>query len=300
MKVKCKYCDSLIDDTYTNCPNCGAALDTVQRFANKQPQTIEELQKWYTAMKLPAEEVTRFFIGKDIKEPRAFGIYNDADGDFVVYKNKSDGSRAVRYQGTDEAYAVNEIYQRLKEEIVNQKDHNAERRLQQARQIETDYQNNTVKNRKRRRFSGRVLWVLWILVLFMLNAVSYFMNLMNAVKSELESPVSPLLSSGYYSYEGSDYYLQGFDWYYYDASNDEWEHTVVDQLPEALANDYDGYYRIYDHEGLPFEYTSWYQDWDNYSSYDSYDNDSYDWDDDYGWDSNDSWDSYDTDWDSDW
>ena len=67
--------------------------------------------------------MTRFFIGKDTRAPRAFGIY-EANGEFIVYKNKSDGSRAIRYKGTDEAYAVNELYMRLKEEILNQKNIN--------------------------------------------------------------------------------------------------------------------------------------------------------------------------------
>lgn len=138
MKVQCKYCDSFIDDINTNCPNCGAPLETAARFASRQPRTIEELQKWYAAMKLPPENVTRFFIGKDITEPKAFGIYKGADGDFVVYKNKADGSRAVRYRGSDEAYAVNEIYQRLKEEIVNQKSHNADRKMQRLQNVEKD------------------------------------------------------------------------------------------------------------------------------------------------------------------
>ena len=75
---------------------------------------------WYNATDLNkdiicTEDVTRFFIGKDIKEPRAFGIYENSNGEFVVYKNKEDGSRAIRYTGTDEAYAVNELYYRLED-----------------------------------------------------------------------------------------------------------------------------------------------------------------------------------------
>ena len=46
-----------------------------------------------------------------------FGIYRDEDGEFVVYKNKSDGSRAVRYKGLDEAFAVNELYEKLRSEV---------------------------------------------------------------------------------------------------------------------------------------------------------------------------------------
>ena len=58
----------------------------------------------------------RFFIGINYKKPKAFGIYQDGD-QFIVYKNKANGERAIRYQGTDETYAVNELYLKLKSEI---------------------------------------------------------------------------------------------------------------------------------------------------------------------------------------
>lgn len=120
MKVKCSYCDSMIDDTLESCPNCGAPNEYMARAAKTTPGTIAELQKWYSDRNLPPYETTRFFIGEDYKGKRAFGIYEE-NGIFTVYKNKDDGSRAVRYSGTDEAYAVNEIYLKLKSEILNQK-----------------------------------------------------------------------------------------------------------------------------------------------------------------------------------
>ena len=74
-------------------------------------------------MNLPLEEM-RTFIGEDYKGAKAFGIYKDeTDGTFVVYKNKEDGTRAVRYKGSDEAYAVNELYQKMKERVAVQKAH---------------------------------------------------------------------------------------------------------------------------------------------------------------------------------
>lgn len=88
---------------------------------NQEPKTIRELQQWYTDNNLPPESVTRFFIGKNIQEPRAFGIYESKPGYFIVYKNKASGERKVRYEGTDEAYAVQELLNRLKEEILHQK-----------------------------------------------------------------------------------------------------------------------------------------------------------------------------------
>ena len=120
MKIKCEYCGAMIEDTLDKCPNCGAANTNVKRTVERTPKTIEELKSWYEARKLPPYETTRFFIGIDYMKPKAFGIYQDGN-EFVVYKNKADGSRAVRYRGTDEAYAVNELYLKLKSEILNQK-----------------------------------------------------------------------------------------------------------------------------------------------------------------------------------
>ena len=132
MQIKCDYCGSMFDEKLERCPNCGASNDDVMRSVSDQPKTIEGLKNWYSARRLPPYETTRFFIGMDYKQPRAFGIYKDENsGKIVVYKNKDDGSRAIRYEGTDEAYAVNELYMRLKSEILEQK----ERNIQLSKQI---------------------------------------------------------------------------------------------------------------------------------------------------------------------
>lgn len=121
MKIKCEYCGSMFDDTLEKCPSCGGTNNNIRRSTNDQPTTIEGLKEWYKEKGLPDEEVTRFFIGRDFRGSKAFGIYKDAKGNFIVYKNKADGTRAVRYEGTDEAYAVNELLTRLKQEILEQK-----------------------------------------------------------------------------------------------------------------------------------------------------------------------------------
>ncbi len=126
MKVKCEFCGAMIDDTLEKCPNCGANNQNIRRTTDHTPKTIEELQQWYKDRSLPPYEVTRFFIGIDYKEPKAFGIYQDGTK-FIVYKNKADGSRAIRYEGTDEAYAVNELFLKLKAEILDQKAKNTSR-----------------------------------------------------------------------------------------------------------------------------------------------------------------------------
>lgn len=127
MKIKCRYCNNFMNDTDDVCPSCGAHNDDVVRTTKSQPKTIEELQQWYADRGLPPYEVTRFFIGMNYQKPRAFGIYKDSSGKCVVYKNKDSGQRAIRYEGTDEAYAVNEIFQRLKQEIIEQKMNNVKK-----------------------------------------------------------------------------------------------------------------------------------------------------------------------------
>ena len=123
MQIKCEYCGSLIDDSLEKCPCCGATNNNMHRATDGTPKTIEELKQWYEARHLPPYETTRFFIGIDYKEPKAFGIYEE-NGEYIVYKNKADGTRAIRYRGTDEDYAVNELFLKLKSEILKQKENN--------------------------------------------------------------------------------------------------------------------------------------------------------------------------------
>lgn len=123
MNVKCEYCGNMIADTLAKCPICGGVNKNVRRSTSDQPLTIEEFKEWYKSKGLPPYEVTRFFIGVDYKEPRAFGIYKDPVTEKVtVYMNASNGERKVRYEGSDEAYGVNELFQRLKQEIIEQKE----------------------------------------------------------------------------------------------------------------------------------------------------------------------------------
>ena len=261
MQVKCNYCGALIDDASETCPKCGAPLSGEHRTAKEQPKTIEELKEWYVAHHLPPEEITRFFIGKNITEPKAFGIYRDGNGDFVVYKNKSTGERAVRYKGSDERYAVNELYQRLKAEIADQKSNRPSNSTQQP-------------PAKKKKKKGCLIAIIVFVALSILAAI--FDN--NA-------------PNGYYNYKGTQYYHQNSSWYYYDKEKDDWfPSTEAIDIDDKNAKDY----QINNHVGKDFESTSWYDSG-------SHSDNSSDWDSDSDWDSgSDSWDSGSTDWDSDW
>ncbi len=113
----CPYCGALVRSDEPKCPGCGAANE--QYVADTpaldlRPKTISELKEYCAVHELPLKQL-RFFIGEDYREPRAYGIYRDV-GEFVVYKNKANGSRSLRYQGPDEAHAVRLLYDKLLEQ----------------------------------------------------------------------------------------------------------------------------------------------------------------------------------------
>ena len=275
MKIKCDYCGQMIDEGLDRCPNCGASISAVNRMASSEPKTIEELKQWYVAHKLPPEETTRFFIGKDIKEPKAFGIYKNSKGDFVVYKNKASGERAVRYEGSDEGYAVNELYQRLRAEIADQKEHSRGRSRSSS-----GYSRNLNRSSRTSSDVSIFLVIFTVVLIIIISSVVAIFD---------KSP-----NEGYYRYKGNDYYYQDNDWYIYDLATDSWD-SVWDEseLNSTINSDTYRDYRIYDHDGSQFEDSSWYDA--------GSDDDDSDWDSDSSWDSDwDDWDSGGTDWDSDW
>lgn len=268
MKIKCSYCGSLISDTDEVCPNCGAPNEGVTRAAEGVPKTIEELKRFCASHNMPLEKM-RFFIGVDYKEPKAFGIYKDENGDFVVYKNKADGTRAIRYQGKDEVYAVNEIYQKLKSEVLLRKEKNSGSK-------------NIISSPKPRRKKPDFSWLIVLLVVGLIVGGAVF-----AVLND-HSP-----SSGYYTYDDSYYYYDNSSWYYYDPYGG-WSHAY--DVDSELSNNSSSYY---DGKNYSSDYgASDFSDSQYYNSSDSWDND---WDSN-DWDSNsyDSWDAGDSNWDSDW
>ena len=113
---KCPYCGREVGSDRAACPNCGAANEKYvapTRALDLRPGTIAELKEYCALHKLPLRDL-RFFPGEDYRRPKAYGMYRDGS-DYVVYKNKADGSRSIRYRGPDEAFAVRELYEKLME-----------------------------------------------------------------------------------------------------------------------------------------------------------------------------------------
>lgn len=271
MKIRCEYCNNYIDESEEKCPTCGAPNKDFKRVANQVPTTIVELEEWYKAHNLPPYEVTRFFIGIDYKEPRAFGIYkDDKTGKFIVYKNKDTGERKVRYEGKDEKYAVNELYTKLKEEILNQKEINSSR-------------HTSSKSISSKIVSGSIIAILMAFIM-PIALLALIFGIANNTPSR-----------GYYNINGQEYYYVKGDWYLY--NNNDWIPTSKPDYEGNAKDYYDGYSYSSSDSYTDITTSDVYSDsWE--SSNDSSSSD--DWDSDSSWDSSDSWDSGGTDWGSDW
>lgn len=241
MKVRCDYCESFFDENLAKCPSCGASNDHIKRTSSDIPKTIDELKAWYVAHHLPDENVTRFFIGKDYKGAKAFGIYRDGE-EVIVYKNKADGSRAVRYQGKDEAYAVNELYMKLKEVIAEQKSNNSGR--------------SKGSNKKKNKIEAlKENFYIVIIVVLIIGAA------INAVNSP---------SNGYYKYNGDTYYYHS-NWYRY-SDYSGWDMVdAPDELDENYKEYYKSSYYSSDIDATNIENTDWAASWDDDSDWDSSD-----------------------------
>ncbi|MBR6102240.1 MAG: hypothetical protein IKP95_07420 [Ruminococcus sp.] len=256
-----------------------------------KPRTIAELLDLCDRKQLPLRTM-RFFIGEDYPEAKAFGIYQDADGDFVVYKNKADGSRAVRYKGPDEERAVGEIYQKLRSEIAQRKDTVNEPVLPINRAAPVKLHTGTASAApvSRKRIIEGVLLIAMVAVLIVILVKKHNSN-------------TP--KRGYYRSNDSYYYYDNDDWYYYsglawDIIDDD-EVGFDDYSDRYVSEYYDDGYNIGDfaqsdyYDGYYERSADAYDDDDDDDWFDDDDDDDWDWDFDF-----DDWDYGDTDWDTDW
>ncbi len=283
MKIPCDYCGQMISDTEQNCPYCGGANRNVKRGADNIPSTIQELKDYCEAHHLPLQAM-RVFIGENYREAKAYGIYQDeATGYFIVYKNKADGSRAIRYEGNDEAYAVNELYLKINARVAEQKSH---QRPQAAKTNAAPAETPDCIN----------------ILNFFICAVLPFILVFYLSISNLsyKNNVGGDPNTGYYLYEDSNYYYYHSDWYIWEDTS--WTRVQDSQVDSELNDHYQNYYlssyynSSYEAENFTdsgyyspsSQDSDWNNDWNN------------DWDSDYDWDDSYDWDTSLDDWDSDW
>lgn len=264
---KCKFCGAAVRSDERNCPQCGGVNENYVANTPRTiflPKTIDELKEYCAERGMPLLRM-RFFVGEDFKEPRAFGIYRDGNN-FVVYKNKADGTRAIRYRGPDEAHAVNELFQKLLQECHN-------RGIYPDGKPATRSGGGSAGTGSSSNKAGIAL-----LIILALSIIMFAIGIFSSDKAK----------KGYYKFPNKPgiYYHIGSEWYYSNSASRDWTKTSslssYDDLDDAYLGS--GYSSSW---GVPnFTSSKAYDDYQDRHSSSSSDYDS--------------WDSSDTDWDSDW
>ena len=161
---------------------------------------------------------------------------------------------AIRYQGKDEEYAVNELYQRLKDEIVHQKQLNSNKRKGVFSSASSKGFSNKNSGSKLAQLVNKI-WIIAVIVIL--------------INSFLVTPFKNR-HNGYYQYDSNVLYNYQGDWYYWDYT--DWEPLeqlagpdVAREVSKELESDYDEYY-------LSEKWNSSYSfdNWDNSSYYEEY------------------------------
>lgn len=245
---QCKYCGSTVSSSDQQCPNCGAPNEGYVVDTKRQiflPRTIEELKEYCAERGMPLLRM-RFFIGEDYRKPKAFGIYKDGD-EFVVYKNKANGQRSIRYRGPNEAFAVHELFEKLMDECRSRGIYPDGRIPEKAssdtnwvHSKTTEYQDrgffpdgripkktSSGSRRSRLKNSGIIPPIICIIVMILLTTVMAVYS-MNQHRGD-----------GYYSTgDGTVYYHYGSDWYYTNDADyaDDWIET--DAFPVSGYEEY--------------------------------------------------------------
>ena len=269
--------------------------------------SLQEYMDFVQKHNIPLDTI-RFALGEDKgHEPRWFYIYQDRfTGEWVVAKNKSDGSTAERYRGNDEAKACQILFDKMEEEFNKR-----QFKSPQTTQAETKYREEIKKRRTRDRFASALHnTVVYAIVIVILAII-----VRDTLTDKPGSARRP--GQGYYVFQrtyddGSVwddlYYYLDSSWYYFDGEYDDWyvdedfdySYDYVDDY--YVGNYYSSLDGYYDGDAWDFDDTTYYQYYLDTRDNDSDNNYYYDDDDDDSWDSFDwgDWDSNDSDWDSDW
>ena len=257
----CGFCGAFMDANDKECPNCGAPNQNYNRTANEAPKTINELQQWCDDNKIDLSNM-HIYIGEDFKGAKAFGIFKDGSGKVTVYKNKDTGERTIRYEGYDEEYGVNELFQKIKNMYLTAKEatltENSNSKFVKKfnlPKIEHNKVNTTSITKKKKPSIFNDINIEDVLQFIMMSVVVLLIAgtlgfgmyaLFNTLDKkaeenggylfylDLETPQVIILDNGYYNYEEVNYYHHSPFWYYYNSNVGMWDYT---DRPDGITAD---------------------------------------------------------------
>ena len=120
----------MIEETADKCPFCGATNNAVKRTADKTPKQSPNYSSGIRTDTCRRMRQQDFLLASIIRNQKHLVFIRMATSS--LYTKQGKRRTCIRYQGTDEAYAVNELYLKLKSEILNQKANNQTRKQQQT------------------------------------------------------------------------------------------------------------------------------------------------------------------------
>ena len=116
-KVRCQYCDELIDDTSAFCPHCNAANKDHKRFLKDIPKDITSLSQWVKNQKLPENSTMSFIVGPPSSRKNSYVLNKDGKNINIYYVDR-EGKKQMKYHGADEEYACGLFYQMVRDESI--------------------------------------------------------------------------------------------------------------------------------------------------------------------------------------
>ena len=207
----CGSCGVKYSNKLRSCPNCGAQnpshipVEAATEYSFQMPKTIKELEQLLEKNRLSPSEI-RLHLREDYPGPQCFGIFQDEAGNFVVYKNRIDGTRLIRYQGPDEAYAVSELVQKTLERVeVRRALHVVLPHENGSLSVRKDQEKHARSARKSSRAATRRSSN-WHITLGLLSPL--LISLLLLVVTNWKTT-----ENGYYCYQSSYFYYQSPDWY---------------------------------------------------------------------------------------
>ena len=271
-----------------------------------KPKTMKELEDEFNAIRIP-QQITRFCINENKKEPKWFGIYQDDNGNFIVYKNKADGSRFVRYKGKNEEEAVGIYYDKFVKEV------NFRRKKSNRKEIEStkdmarpgEKDEEPIIEELEKKVDPHTFRILD-------NTISFIFDIVE--RHYIVKAILFIIVFGGFLIINTDigekrtyyrnpdtyevYYEQAQEeWFWCNEYTNSWEKIKIREVPE----------NVIEVSGMPandcgdFSGSKYYRSPNRHNNNDDDDDDSWwsssddDWDSDWS-----DWDSNDTDWDSDW
>ena len=201
-KIICRKCKTPLNPNteLAHCPHCGADLTKAKAVVYRKPETLEELFDFVDRNEIPVDDLHIYLCENEKDDPKAFGIYRTKKGEYIVYKNKPKGERQFKYRGPDEAFAVNVMYMKLRENVdfrSRPKDKNTSKSEKRQKQI--------------RMYRAAVAAIIVIVAAMLVN---------NGIQKVQVRQFGP---TGYYTINGTTYYhVKKSEWYVFDKNQYHW------------------------------------------------------------------------------